>query len=658
MAVHSLIIRQPDQTSALNGSIGAFERWRVDLSKAIAEIHQWLDDHDWASPAVELRLHEIQERLRSDKFTIAVVAEFSRGKTELINAIFFADYQRRLLPSDVGRTTMCPTELMYDQVTNDSYIRLLPIETRLEDTTIQELKDQSDRWTTIALDTASPDKMAETFREVIKTKQVSRKYAERLGLPGIGDYGDLNGGETEPDSVTIPMWRHALISFPHPLLKQGLVVLDTPGLNALGTEPELTFTMLPRAQAVMFVLAADTGVTGSDMDIWRSHITRSCNAASNNLVVALNKIDTLWDEMKSPQEIEHTINEQCRKTARQLGIDASRVFPVSAQKGLVAQVRGDKQLLAASRLGSLQSFLANEVLPAKQRMIWANAVAEVGARLDDTRLLIENRLTKLRKNHSDISGLRDKNAALSKAMIATIRKKQEDYYQNAASFETCRRKLAENSNMVLGTLNVDAIDRFAQETRDIMVDSWTTTGLKKCMAEFFERIRDTMRIAETQCEQAEESVEKIYRRLQENHALVKMNLRPFDMALFRREIDNLYIRARDFRESRATTMMEQTALIKKFFVSLVSHVRNVYATAHSDAKVWFEDLTAPLVQQIEDNRELLERHMESLLRVNESRSELAGMIVALEKRISALENQLVALGGLRQSLQRTKPESA
>ena len=50
--------------------------------------------------------------------------------------------------------------------------------------------------------------------------------------------------------VEIPCWRHALVNYPHPLLKKGLVILDTPGLNALGTEPELTLSMIPSAHAV------------------------------------------------------------------------------------------------------------------------------------------------------------------------------------------------------------------------------------------------------------------------------------------------------------------------------------------------------------------------------------------------------------------------
>ena len=80
--------------------------------------------------------------------------------------------------------------------------------------------------------------------------------------------------------VEIPRWRHALINMPHPLLEQGLVILDTPGLNAIGAEPELTVSLIPQAHAVVFILGADTGVTRSDLAIWREHLITEGDAAT------------------------------------------------------------------------------------------------------------------------------------------------------------------------------------------------------------------------------------------------------------------------------------------------------------------------------------------------------------------------------------------
>ena len=50
------------------------------------------------------------------------------------------------------------------------------------------------------------------------------------------------------------------------------VILDTPGLNAIGTEPELTLNLLPNAHAVLFILAADAGVTKTDLEVWNRHL--------------------------------------------------------------------------------------------------------------------------------------------------------------------------------------------------------------------------------------------------------------------------------------------------------------------------------------------------------------------------------------------------
>ena len=92
----------------------AYSAWRANVASRIGAYRRWLQENELADAQTELRIGSLLERLGEDKLTIAFVAEFSRGKSELINAIFFADYGRRLLPSSSGRTTMCPTELQWD----------------------------------------------------------------------------------------------------------------------------------------------------------------------------------------------------------------------------------------------------------------------------------------------------------------------------------------------------------------------------------------------------------------------------------------------------------------------------------------------------------------------------------------------------------------
>ena len=124
----------------------AYDQWKTDIMHTIEEYGPWLEENGMSTPDMQHNIEHTLQTLQGDKLTIAFVAEFSRGKTELINAIFFADYGRRLLPSNAGRTTMCPTEIFYDSERQESYVRLLPIETRLQDTTLAQLRGDSKQW--------------------------------------------------------------------------------------------------------------------------------------------------------------------------------------------------------------------------------------------------------------------------------------------------------------------------------------------------------------------------------------------------------------------------------------------------------------------------------------------------------------------------------
>ena len=108
-----------------------YSAWRQGVVTALKNYQSWVAAASLTDAATDQRIARTLARLADDKLSVAFVAEFSRGKSELINAIFFADYGQRILPSAAGRTTMCPTELMYDPSFAPS-IRLLPIETRAD----------------------------------------------------------------------------------------------------------------------------------------------------------------------------------------------------------------------------------------------------------------------------------------------------------------------------------------------------------------------------------------------------------------------------------------------------------------------------------------------------------------------------------------------
>lgn len=617
----------------------AYGKWKEDLIVGINDFRKWLETNQMGGPEDELRIYESLESLRSDKLTIAFVAEFARGKTELINAIFFSEYDRRLLPSEAGRTTMCPTELFYDIEHQQAYIRLLPIETRLNDTSIAEYRMEPIHWTSLDLDLNNADNMAEAFQEIVKTKRVSREEARKLGLYSDADTHLNNPDGSPPKTIDIPMWRHALISFPHPLLKQGLVILDTPGLNALGSEPELTLNMLPKAQAIMFIMAADTGVTKSDLDMWIHNVKPLRAGKEKGTVVVLNKIDTLWDDLKTREEIDRTIKEQCRKASQTLGIDAASVTPASAQKGLLAKIRHDHDLLKRSNILTLESILANEILPCQQEIVREHVKSDVGNMIKESRDLLASRFQSVKSQLEELHSLSGKNNEVIEHLMKKTREEQVAYHKNVESFNANRKILSEQSKKLLAMLSLSALDKLVSRSRDVMTGSWTTHGMKDGMKTFFDGVSAMLKEVDEYSDQLNRLVTTIYHKFQSEHGLKGIEPVLYDIDKYVKEMDDLYQEAEAFRNSPVTVMTEQTFVVKKFFISLVSHARNVFFKAHREAETWSKAVMSPLVNQIKAHKDQMDKRLENLRKINESRDTLESRMEELKKSAGVLKKQ-------------------
>lgn len=635
----------------------AYDRWKATLAEAVQDYQRWVDQYQPGSGDIELRLYEVLEALRSDSLTVAVVAEFSRGKTELINAIFFASYGRRLLASDAGRTTMCPTELFYDRAADQAYIRLLPIETRQEDLSIAELRCNSAYWTTLPLNVDSADEMAEILLEVTRVKEVSLETAKRLGLYEE-ETQDGVAEKTAPERVEVPVWRHAMVSFPHPLLKQGLVILDTPGLNALGNEPELTLSMLPSAQAIIFLLGADTGVTRSDLDLWKHHIVGPRRTHPKGLIVALNKIDTLWDELKDPIAIVRTIENQCRTSAEILGIESRSIFPISAQKALLAKIRRDRKLVETSGILALESYLADEVLPAKEQLLQESVIGQVGTLVDDSIEIVCGRVRSMEAQLEELAGLSGKNTEVIAHLMRKAREEQAAYLRNVENFQTSRQLLVKQCQSLLDSLSVDAFDRLLNETRKGMKQSWTTAGMKQGIMGFFDAARRTMEDATTQAERTRRLIQIIYKRFHEEHGFPPITPRLFSLQPYIMELGRLHKDGEDFRSSPLTTMTEQSFVVKKFLISIASHVRNLFYKANQEALAWQKEVLNPLVVQIKEHKQMMEQRLDTLRKISESRSTLEAKIRELDVQLADLRAQLTTLRRVQEMLHTPVPAKA
>jgi len=639
-------------TNTLTRKLASYKSWCESLAGTIREYQEWVEKNNLANGAEDLRVYELMEMLKSDKLTVALVAEFSRGKTELINAIFFADTKQRLLPSEPGRTTMCPTELQYD-ATQPPGIRLLPIETRASGLAIQEHKREKNHWTTFPFDLDSPKQMSETLRELMRVKHVKTDEAQSLGLwkPGAGVLPPTDG------LIEIPVWRHAIINYPHPLLKQGLVILDTPGLNALGTEPELTMGMLPKAQAVLFLLAADTGVTKSDLEVWQNHVRHARGAALNGCIAVLNKIDTLWDELRDDRAIHDSITRQAGDTAKTLGIDPGLVFPVSAQKGLIGKIKADHALIEKSGLLQLEIKLGEDLIPARQRYLRERVANEISAIVDSTQANVEAQLVATESEISDLRQLGGKNLDMTQAMMQRLRNEKREYDKKLESFQSTRAVLNEQIRQLLDALSIPSFDALIEKTRRDMKGSWTTHGLQVGMASFFSGAVEIMERVNKQSHQFKGLIEAVYKKFHDEHGLPKIKPRPFSLISFRSRLQKLHDESEAFRRSPVMVMTEEHFVISKFFITLVSRAREIFTECQHEAELWSKGILTPITEQLRAHKEMLEKRLDNLKKVQANLDTLSTRIAELETSRKQLHAQQEAVKVMLKRIQEPLPLS-
>jgi len=630
-----------------------YSAWRQDVRLALQAYQQAAQAASLVDGATGLRLARCLARLLDDRLSVAFVAEFSRGKSELINAIFFADYGQRILPSGAGRTTMCPTELLYNPGWEPS-IRLLPIETRAHNLSTSDYREVPGAWTVLPLNLDVGADMQEAVRQVSLTRRVSVGEATRYGLYDADD-ADASALLGEDGLVEISMWRHAIINFPHPLLKQGLVILDTPGLNAIGTEPELTLNLIPNAHAVLFILAADTGVTRSDIEVWRNHIGAGADGAKGTgRLVVLNKIDSMWDELRGGEEVEQAIARQQASVAHLLALDEAQVFPVSAQKALVGKINHDQALLEKSRLLPLEAALFDELIPARKNIIRHQLDFDLAAILAAQQLQTASRARGINEQLHELHGMRGKNQSVIAHMMRRVDIEKKQFDSSVFKLQATRAVFTRLSTELYTSLGMDIVRDDIDAVRLAMQRSRFFTGLREAVRQYFERIGRNLDRSEAKTAEISDMMATMYRKFAAEHGLTLAMPMPFTLARYRQQISD--IEAAYHKQFGTATLLttSRVVLMEKFFDTIASRVRRSFTDANDEASAWLKVIMAPLEAQIVDYKEQLKLRFASIQRIHDATGTLEQKIAAFEASLAALERdrqqlaQLAAL--LRQAI--------
>ena len=618
----------------LGDQISDLGSWQDELTESVRQFEAWLGNNGLADDATAAHLGRVFDRLSRRRLSIAFVAEFSRGKSELINALFFAGHGQRIVPSSAGRTTMCPTELEWD-AQREPAVSLLPIDTRLDDTPVSEHRNDMGAWEVIRFDPDDAESLKKALAAVRETVGVSQEKAQALGFSvDEQDQVDLDAD----GNVLVPKWRHAVVNLPHPLLEAGLSIIDTPGLNAIGSEPDLTLNTIPNAEAVLFLLAADAGVTRSDIDVWRDHI---CPTQSSGRFVVLNKIDGLWDELKPVEQVDEEITDQVANVARTLGLTEDRVLPVSAQKGLVARALTDDDLLKRSRLQQLEDKLTEELIPHRRELLREHVGREFGALAGDVSGVMQARHQSFQVQLDELAGLRGKNRNVMVQMGDKIRREREEFDESLRQLLALRSVFARHSSALYSVSGVDRLRRHARESRDLMYKSHMSIGLREGMDHFFEKVNEDLSEADGIIREICTMMNAMYRSFSSEHGLNLGSPVLYSLDSLKAEISR--IQQTNDRQFGMTKLMttEKYAIMRRFFESVAVSVREAYRSAGVEIQTWLRSVMSPIEKQIAEHQVQLKRRMDSVKRVLDANDSLEDKIGEIQRQEQAARAALI-----------------
>lgn len=647
--------------------------WRNGIDGLILGVRDFLSTHDFLTPSLESGLNAASAQVANERVTITFVGEMSRGKSELINGLFFPDLGRRLLPSGSGKSTRCVTELRFNRNVKTG-LTLLPIETRESSKRLTELLSDESEWRAIFFDADNPDSVARALAALSETKRISLTDAVAWGLHGEGIAVNDSG---EAAMVDVPRWRYAVVNFPHPLLDAGLVIIDTPGLAALSLEPELARERVPDADALIMVLDITQGVAKSDLSAWQDqpgsvrnfreraqeHEKESDESRQIRLVV-LNKIDALEvtphaDAHETNRELLRAIDRRVRDAAELLRIDPMRVVAVSARQGLTGKFNQDNDQIIKSRLYQLERELGTNLPRNRQAALTTEILATLSGTLETAQAQLDSQRFDTLDGLSSLSTLREKNHMLMQSVVSQAGARHDRV--DAALKEVRRTKsvharLGEELALIV---DVSAARIAADRVKTSIGRSRLSANTIEVVKQYFVAVGEKVAAIEAKIEDIRELFKSVGGKLRSEIALGKYEVHPFPTQRFHTELQKARAKSdAEFTSAGNLLVKRGGQLADQFEELIVGRVMQIFQIADRESATWMRGLTAALEKPLLEVRDQTQQRVSGIEQIKVAELDLAERIAELQARMAMLKQKHAVLAEVRDGLERYAKLSA
>lgn len=331
------------------GSYSAYNETVRTLTDSLEKLLDLSEQVSLSNNAASIR--DTIDKVANEHFEVAIVGEFKRGKSTLINAMLGEE----VLPADVLPATATLNRVTYSE---EPYVEV-------------EYKDGT---------------------------------SENVAIDQLENYVTKLTEESEMKAETV---KEATVHYATDFCRNNVDIIDTPGLNDDEQMTNVTLSILPEIDAAVFVISANSPFSQFEKDFLEKKMLTS---DVGRIIFAVNCFGTFSkeDETKIVETVRNRIGRYVMEKAKEVMGEDSREFAVYkrkigtpkvigiyAKKALNAKINGDEEMLKESNFPEFEEAL--ETLLTKERgaitlQILSTKIANSGTEILNSVVLQENAL--------------------------------------------------------------------------------------------------------------------------------------------------------------------------------------------------------------------------------------------------------------------------
>lgn len=313
-----------------------FREKKDDLVRLIRESSGIIDDISLTQYAEGLR--QLGSKVDNDTFKIQIVGTFKNGKSTFINALLGED----ILPTKALPCTSVINEIKY----GESKKAILNFRNPLPEILLSDIP-------AVTLNHMKAHGMKDVPPMEIEYDRIS----DYVTIPLDGD----------PDEISLKSpYLSVELFYPSPLLKEGVEIIDSPGLNENDERTAVTLEYLDKADAIIFLLDATKACAKDEMETIEDILVPK---GFDDMFFVVNRFDLI--QQRERAEIKKFVESKVKQYT------SNEIYYISARNALDGKLDNDSEKLSDSGLPLFEHRLSDFLTKEKGKIKLAKPAKEL-----------------------------------------------------------------------------------------------------------------------------------------------------------------------------------------------------------------------------------------------------------------------------------------